>query len=378
MQSNINDKITIIDGNICKNIDKNKNDRGFLSQNILSKLRNLIEHIALKIYNEDSQKDLDNDYKHLIKGINYIKSKAELKFLYKFHISLQISASHYTPNEQGAELLMLKYYEYLIKTKSLMKEKYNFNILDNLSDFPLKINGAEQEYYEEIAKLLEKTHNESKSDRYYIHTKKPFFVNGKIYYEVSFTAASDKVSKFDRILAFTSLDIMPNYAVRLGVQDVNLSFRGKKFPIKIIKDWRIDIRPCEIDNFCKIFKLNAPKFSKTKLYEEFMQFLTKKQLTLLELIELDDDKFNKIKESYCKDKLVFFFECLQSCKEINKNKAEGVNILRYFLYHLNNKIIKNQFEAEPNEHLSNLYLKTKSIPFDKMPFYFSLCSHNPN
>lgn len=108
-----------------------------------------------------------------------------------------------------------------------------------------------------------------------------------------------------------------------------------------------------------------------------MQFLTKKQLTLLELIELDDDKFNKIKESYCKDKLVFFFECLQSCKKINKNKTGGVNILRYFLYHLNNKIIKNQFEAKPNEHLSNLYLKKKSIPFDKMPFYFSLCSHNP-
>ena len=170
---------------------------------------------------------------------------------------------------------------------------------------------------------------------------------------------------------------MPNYAVRLGVQDVNLSFRGKKFPIKIIKDWRIDIRPCEIENFCKIFKPNAPKFSKTKLYEEFMQFLTKKQLTLLELIELDDDKFNEIKENYGKNKLAFFFECLQSCKKINKNKTGGVNILRYFLYHLNNKIIKNQFEAKPNEHLSDLYLKKKSIPFDKIPFNFSLCSHNP-
>lgn len=175
MQSNINDKITIIDENICKNINKNKDDRGFLSQNILSELRNLIEHIALKIYNEDNRKDLDNDYKHLKDaGIKYIKDKVEFKFLYKFHISLQISASHYTPNEQGAELLMLKYYEYLIKTKSLMKEKYNFNILDNLSDFPLKISGVEQEYYEEIAKLLEKTHNESKSDRYYIHTKNHF------------------------------------------------------------------------------------------------------------------------------------------------------------------------------------------------------------
>lgn len=379
MHSNINDKIAIIDGNIYKNIDKNKDNRGFLSQNILNGLRNLVEHIALKIHNEDNQQDLDNDYKHLIKGINYIKSKAEFKFLYKFHNFLQISVSHYTQNEQVAELLMLKYYEYLIKTKSLMKEKYNFNILDNLSDFPLKINGAEQEYYEEISKLLESTSFDSvQRNRYYIHKIKPFFVNKQIYYEVSFTAASDKVSKFDKILAFSKENIMPNYAVRLGVQDVNLIFRGKKFPTKIIKEWRIDIRPCEIDNFCKIFKLDAPKINRTALYDEFMKFLNEEQLTLLELIELNDDEFNKIKESYGKNKLVFFFECLQICKEINKNKAGGVNILRYFLYHLNNKIIKNQFNKQQNNHLSNLYLKNESIPFDKIPFNFSLYSHNPN
>lgn len=124
MQSNINDKITIIDGNICKNIDKNKNDRGFLSQNILSELRNLIEHIALKIYNEDNQKDLDNDYKHLKEaGLKHIKDKAEFKFLHEFHSFLQSSVSHYTPNETSAEMLMLKYYEYLIRTKMLMKVK---------------------------------------------------------------------------------------------------------------------------------------------------------------------------------------------------------------------------------------------------------------
>lgn len=167
MRSSIDSRIAIIDGNIYKNIDKNKDNRGFLSQNILNGLRNLVEHIALKIHNEDNQQDLDNDYKHLIKGINYIKSKAEFKFLYKFHNFLQISVSHYTQNEQGAELLMLKYYEYLIKTKSLMKEKYDFNILDNLSDFPLKINGAEQEYYEEISKFLERVDfNNIKHDRY--------------------------------------------------------------------------------------------------------------------------------------------------------------------------------------------------------------------
>lgn len=192
------------------------------------------------------------------------------------------------------------------------------------------------------------------------------------------TAASDKVSKFDKILAFSKENIMQNYAVRLGVQDVNLSFRGKKFPTKIIKDWRIDIRPCEIENFCKIFKPSAPSFSGSK-FDNFMDFLTKEQLTLLELIELNDDKFNQIKENYGKNKLAFFFECLQTCKKINKNKAGGVNILIYFLYHLNNKIIKNQSnKQQQNNLLSNLYLKNESIPFDRIPFNFSLYSHNPN
>lgn len=67
MHLKINDEIAIIDGNICKNIDKNKDDRGFLSQNILSELRNLVEHIALKIYNEDNKQNLNNAYDNLKK-----------------------------------------------------------------------------------------------------------------------------------------------------------------------------------------------------------------------------------------------------------------------------------------------------------------------
>lgn len=100
MHLKINDEIAIIDGNICKNIDKNKDDRGFLSQNILSELRNLVEHIALKIYNEYNKQNLNKAHSNLKKGIDYIKDKAEFKFLYKFHNFLQISASHYTQNEQ--------------------------------------------------------------------------------------------------------------------------------------------------------------------------------------------------------------------------------------------------------------------------------------
>ncbi|EIQ1591577.1 hypothetical protein EEI66_08705, partial [Campylobacter jejuni] len=53
-------QILDIDRNINKNIDINKEDRGFLSQNILNELRNLLEHIALCVYNVDKNQQLDN------------------------------------------------------------------------------------------------------------------------------------------------------------------------------------------------------------------------------------------------------------------------------------------------------------------------------
>ena len=47
------------------------------------------------------------------------------------------------------------------------------------------------------------------------------------------------------------------------------------------------------------------------------------------------------------------------------------------LYHMNNKIIKEQWSFVSNENLSDLYLKNGTIPFDKMPFISSPIGHNP-
>lgn len=46
---------------------------------------------------------------------------------------------------------------------------------------------------------------------------KPFFVNQKIYYEVTFTAANANTSKFDRVIAFTEQEITDNYSVKLSM-----------------------------------------------------------------------------------------------------------------------------------------------------------------
>jgi len=44
---------------------------------------------------------------------------------------------------------------------------------------------------------------------------------------------------------------------------------------------------------------------------------------------------------------------------------------------LNNKIIKNQLYKIPCSLLSNLYLKVQCVPFNNIPFNFSLVNHNP-
>ncbi len=59
----IDAKILDIDKVICRNIDVFESaDRGLLSQNILSQLRNFVEHIALKIY--ANGQDIDNNYQN--------------------------------------------------------------------------------------------------------------------------------------------------------------------------------------------------------------------------------------------------------------------------------------------------------------------------
>lgn len=108
--SKIDDTILEIDKVICRNISKfDESDRGLLSQNILSQLRNLVEHISLKAYGGDQ--DIENTYENITQANAYVTSRGDLRFLSKFHRFLQISASHYTVDEENSERLMLKYYE---------------------------------------------------------------------------------------------------------------------------------------------------------------------------------------------------------------------------------------------------------------------------
>ena len=376
----IDQEILNINKVIFRNIETiDSSERGFLSQNILSQLRNFIEHICLKFYSPDH--DIENTYPNIQDAISFVKSRGTLKLLSSFHKQLQITASHYTPDEENSERLMLKYYEYLIKIKLLLKSIFDLDVLENLQNFPIKTDSHLNEYYAKIAEKINQPNvgrrKSAYDDRYYIQKIKPFFIGLKIYYEVTFTRAIDNVSKFERIIAFTKHDILHNYSVRFTVSNDSIDILGKNMPIQIIDDWEVSIRPCEINNFAKIFGESRQIGSLNESYA-LMEYLTSTGLNVVELIDFSDNEFAKMKLQISQHaKVTHFINILERCRQLTQRNLPGCNVIRYLLYRLNNRIIKNQYSTEEWGKISDLNLKWGCIPFDKMPFNSSPINHNP-
>ncbi len=379
---NIDKRILGINDAICKNIDLvDTLDRGFLSQNILAQLRNFVEHIMLKLCKHPH--DVQNTYDNICAAIEYTKSRGDLKFLKRFHDYLQKVASHYTLDEENSERLMLKYYEYLLKTKVYLHQKYGLDILQNLEKFPINTDPGLRQYYEKIAIALERQKVQVKepkrAERFYIHKIKPFFVNQKIYYEVTFTSTNINASKFDRVIAFTSLDISGYYATKLSLAEDCINVLDRTMQILVITSWEVSIRPCEIENFSRIFGVRTNGQGNTTEYRNLMKYLTQTGFHLVEIIDFNDSAYTNLKQMISRTGASSAFsQILDRCRNLSQAHNRGFNLIRYLLLRLNNKIIKNQLErGTANQKLSGLYLKNGCIPFDDLPFNTSPINHNP-
>ena len=365
---------------ICKNIKRfDDSERGLLCQNILSQLRNFVEYIITKIVNYP--KDVDpNNYDIKQKAIAKIRAMGQYRFINNFYDLLQKSVSHYTVDEDGSERLMLKYYEYLLRIKDLLKNKYALDVLENIEDFPLNNDKHFQEYYEKISEKINATAGEKckYDDRCYVQKIKPFFVNNRIFYEITFTIANDNISKFDRQIAFTEHEIIDNYAMKLSLRNDTINIKGQDLPIQIIDSWQISIRQCELEKIAYILGEESNINSSHKEYISLMNFLTYNKLSLLDLVLLPMEDYDKIKEQLLiKTKVNSIFNILDKCRFIILQNATGCNTLRYLLYKLNNKILREQLAIEKCENLSDLNLKYGCLVFEKMPFASSLINHNP-
>lgn len=367
---------------IDRNIAMLSSDRGFLSQNVLQYLRDLVE--ALTVWAHTNDPALRFNYTTQFDAARtFAKSQAKYRPLTRFHAMLQVSVSHYTLDGDPSERLMLKYYEYLLRTREIAAAHLGVTILKNLENFPLQVDPALREYYEEIAAKIDRparvSPNASRRDRYYILSSRPFYANRKIYYEVTFSPAHNRTSKFDRIIGFTDIDMTEFYAANLELEASIIGIHGQNMPINLVRSWEVSIRPCEFNNFARIFGQHTTVQSGQTEYRNLMQYLTRTKFNLLDLIDMPDAAFNQIKTWAIEGsrRTPEIFTMLESARGVVRANTPGARIVRHLLLRMKNVWIRSQYDTDRNGWLSNLHLTSRSKPFDTMPFCTYPRAHTP-
>lgn len=372
---------------ICNVIDKNiiahkkLNDRGLLSENILSQLRNLTEDIAILINNIENGLEYDCHYDNVEPSMNYIKGIHKYKYISKFHKFLQSTVSHYTPNENDAERLMLHYFRYLCQFKETLENECSLKVLKNLEDFPIYEDNMTKEHYKKICQKIEEvqiqTNKSLSRGRFYVSRCRPIYAFGKLYYEVTLSKATNYINKFERILMYSKQYISDNYSIKISYVEKEVELFSYISKIKIINNYEISIRPCEIKNIAKIVNFNCYVSDEYNEYDNLMKLLKAEDMNLLELLDVNDENYNYYLNIICENtKNNNISNLLNIIRDRLKNNLPGNNIIKYLLVKMDNNIIKDQLSVSPNQKLDNLFLKNQSIPFDTMPFAMSLYNHN--
>ena len=304
-----------------------KENRGETAQRILNAVRNLNDHIADKLWS-----DL-NPSQHM--DVNKVASKmnGKYKFIAHFDKFLRASVSHFTPSEDGSERLLLKYYKYLLQLKKAVFDAYGMVILKNIGCFIDDTDEQTREYYAKVARSIDAIRAEmprTESDNYYIDKIKPFYVNNDIYYEVTLEPVTNKTNKFQRITAFTHHDIFSNYSVALSFTDTCVAVFGTSYPIKVIVDWHVSIRPCEINNFSELIGLSIKTNRGNNDYRVLMDYITRTHLSLVDIIDLPRDEYERLESSLLsanQSSRSSVVTVLNKCRDISRCNMPGVNII---------------------------------------------------
>ncbi len=356
-------------------------DKGFLSENILSQLRNLVEDVVILLNNKQNNLTLDTHYDNVNASFEAIKGIKKYKFLSDFHSYLQGTASHYTPNEDSAERLVKYYYRYICLIKKLLKEELNIDIINNIDLFPVYDDKSMKENYDIICDKVEHidiSKKKSIKGKFYVEKINTIYSKEDIYYEITLTKATDYNNKFERLTFYSKEYIPDNYSINITAVDDFVDLNIGKVKIKVITSYKVAIRVCELKNIFKILGVTRNFDENYKEYRNLMDYLTDNHCTINHILCMEKGEFDLVIKNIQTDAENHYISImLINIREIIKNNKRGCNILRYLTSKMVNTVIKDQIGIIPHKYLSNLYIHKKSGMFDAMPFAMSLHNHNP-
>ncbi len=363
---------------ITENLDlfDTNSSRDYISKRLITKLRDLCSATLLLCSIND-----DDDHTNLRVAWEKAILNTELKYLGDFLKSIDYIDMR-VPDDGQSERIMLKFYDILWHIRNLLYANYGIKIINNLEKFPLySENAVEREYYKTIAKAVDTSSpipGELCASRYYVQKKTPFFVDGERYFEVTLQLAELYATKYNRVTAYTKLNIVTGYSIQIGYSEEPIELWDINLSIKVVNNWRVSISPVCINKLAKILRTSDFRLSsRYGEYFELMKFLTNTGMSLLELIDRDDDRFNAILESiYSSTKTMQFRNVLLRLHNDFKRTSdqEGHNTIRYLLTGLREETLMGVMPSkfDKGSLCPALELSSKCFPFEHNPYVSNL------
>lgn len=305
----------------------------------------------------------------------------ETKYLGDFLRGLQYIGRR-IPDDGQSERLMLKYYGFMWQIRKSLNEGIGVSVLENLEKF-LEYTGYDEldmQYYELVADAFNSdcyAQETESSTRFYVQKKIPFFVGKERYYEITLQQEGIYASKYNRITAYTKLNISTNYSIQIKYTTALINLFGVSTEIKIIRSWKVSINPTCLNRLGKILRIPTRLSSQFREYNALMQFLTKTGVNFLELIDFREVRFSKVlDEVYQHSNTSIFKGVLQLLQEnysLGSDKF-GRYTVRYLLINLREELLERVLPSRfsPQWKCDELYLSRSCVPFESNPLISDL------
>lgn len=350
---------------INKNFAKvNEENRGEVSGEILSHLRNFCEAFMYKVYDEENDADIYQTQDNLTPVRKYIKDKHY--DVWKFHSLLDSSVGHMDFGPMPSEALTLKYIPQLIRLKTFLQKQYGIGVLENIDKYPLDLDTSLVSFYEKILFVL--LHSKPGSmqmtrNQYFVKKRSMKYINGHIFYEYVFDVSDDRANKFNTFVCYSFKNIRFDYDLKLLLAKKEITYLNTKIFINVIYDYEYSIRPCAFQNLLYLINYNDEKCRRDKEYSALMKTIKDKRKSLVDLIDSEKEIFLALDGYYT--------EFISKVKKFLRSGKLGGNLIRFLLTDMRNRTIKAQMASFCNDMFDGLRIKLASKSFELMPFAFS-------
>lgn len=356
------------------------NNRDNISQQILKRLDNLC--VSALLLNA-----INGGYSCPSVGLawEYSLLKIETKYLGDFYRGLRYIGRR-IPGEGQSERLMLKYYGFMWQIRKSLSFNHGITVLQNLEKFLeyTKTDEQDRQYYSLIADAFDLVNRELKirsNTRFYVQKKLPFYIGTERYFEVTLQQAGAYASKYNRITAYTKLNISTSYSVQVEYVPVSIHLWGIDTEIKVITGWQVSVDPSCLNKLGKILNKPIKLSARFGEYDALMHFLTGTGMNFLEMIDLKEVRFSKlIEDIYKGTRTSYFKDVLQELRDkyAMGSTRFGRYTVRYLLLSLREELLDRVMPSQfsPQWNCTDLYLSKKCFPFECNPLISNLVGSN--